>query len=78
MSPIDRILAFFGPLPPFLTFCLLFQSPSMALHSEVVYDMKDVWSNIQAVVGVAGVPSVCVCVCLCVCVCVCAGRFSVT
>ena len=22
--------------------------------------MKDVWSNIQAVVGVAGVPSVCV------------------
>ncbi|KAL8567914.1 hypothetical protein ACOMHN_059036 [Nucella lapillus] len=27
-------------------------SPSMALHSQVVYDMKDVWSNIQAVLQV--------------------------
>ncbi|XP_076466754.1 exocyst complex component 4-like isoform X3 [Babylonia areolata] len=27
-------------------------SPSMALHSQVVYDMKDVWSNIQAMLQV--------------------------
>ena len=38
----------------------------VCLHWEVVYDMKDVWSNIQAVVSDAVV----------ICVCVCTGRLS--
>jgi hypothetical protein len=32
-------------------FGFFFQNPSMSMHSEVVYDMNDVWSHIQAVVS---------------------------